>query len=48
MVSGSPVRQFRFFLVRHFYVLFLFAKGERSDLTPARVHELAKYVKELK
>jgi hypothetical protein len=30
------------------YLLFLFAKGERSDLTPAQVHELAKYVKELK
>jgi len=30
------------------YLLFLFAKGERSDLTPEQVRELAKYVKELK
>lgn len=30
------------------YLLFLFAKGERSDLTPEQVRELAKYVKDLK
>jgi hypothetical protein len=30
------------------YLLFLFGKGERSDLTPVQVRELAKYVKELK
>jgi hypothetical protein len=30
------------------YLLFLFGKGERTDLTPVQVRELAKYVKELK
>lgn len=30
------------------YLLFLFPKGERSDLTPAQVKQLAKHVKELK
>ncbi len=30
------------------YLLFLFAKGEQSDLTPEQVRELAKYLKELK
>lgn len=30
------------------YLLFLFAKGERSDLTSEQVRELARYVRELK
>ena len=30
------------------YLLFLFPKGERSDLTPSQVKQLAKHVKELK
>lgn len=30
------------------YLLYLFAKNARSDLTPAQVSELAKYAKELK
>jgi hypothetical protein len=30
------------------YLLFLFANGERSDLTPEQVRELARYVRELK
>jgi hypothetical protein len=29
------------------YLVFLFAKGERSDLTPEQVRELARYVREL-
>jgi len=32
----------------HVYMLFLFPKNERSDLTPSQVRQLAKYVKELK
>ena len=32
----------------HIYMLFLFQKSERSDLTPNQLKQLAKYVKELK
>jgi hypothetical protein len=30
------------------YLLLLFAKNDRSDLTPSQLAELAKYAKELK